>query len=199
MSDDIPTAIEAVNRVMRDVRAVAKTDKNSHAGFSFRGIDAVVNAVGPALREQGVVVVPHQVEIVRESVTVGRNQTHMQAVYVEVVYRWYGPSADFFDAHVVAEAMDSGDKATSKAMSVALRTCLLQTLALPTDEPDPDHDVYERSAAPDHNTLQEKVGALVVQLQDADVEVDTDKVYAYAKTSPAAAQKTIARLTAMLP
>ena len=29
-------------------------------------------------------------------------------------------------------------------MSVCYRTALLQTLALPTDEPDPDHAVFER-------------------------------------------------------
>ena len=44
---------------------------------------------------------------------------------------------------VAAEAFDSGDKATAKAMSVALRTFLLQLLALPTDEPDPDSFTYE--------------------------------------------------------
>lgn len=48
-------------------------------------------------------------------------------------------------ATVAAEALDSGDKATAKAMSVAFRTALLQALCLPTDEPDPDHDIYERA------------------------------------------------------
>jgi hypothetical protein len=41
--------------------------------------------------------------------------------------------------------MDSGDKATAKAMSVAYRTALLQVLCLPTDEPDPDSHTYERA------------------------------------------------------
>ena len=192
------TVIEAIAAVMADVRSVAKKDRNQAQNFSFRGIDAVVNAVGPALRTHGVLVVPHQVAIHREPVTVGKNGTRMQAVHVDVVYRWYGPEADWLDTHVVAESMDAGDKATSKAMSVALRTCLLQTLALPTDEPDPDHDVYERTAE-SHDTLQERVGELVARLRDADVDVDADKVYSFAKTSPAAAQKTIKRLTGMLP
>jgi hypothetical protein len=41
--------------------------------------------------------------------------------------------------------MDSGDKAAAKAHSIALRTFLLQVLALPTDEPDPDSFTYEAS------------------------------------------------------
>jgi hypothetical protein len=46
--------------------------------------------------------------------------------------------------------MDTSDKATAKAMSVALRTYLLQTLMLPTDEKDPDADYHERQVvAPD--------------------------------------------------
>jgi hypothetical protein len=38
------------------------------------------------------------------------------------------------------------DKATAKAMSVAYRTFLLQVLALPTDDPDPDADYIDRGA-----------------------------------------------------
>jgi len=45
--------------------------------------------------------------------------------------------------------MDSGDKATAKAMSVAFRTALLQSLSLPTDEVDPDATSYERSSGTD--------------------------------------------------
>jgi hypothetical protein len=40
--------------------------------------------------------------------------------------------------------MDWGDKGTPKAMSVAFRTFLLQALTIPTDEAEPDAQVYER-------------------------------------------------------
>jgi len=56
----------------------------------------------------------------------------------------------------VAESMDSGDKATAKAMSVAFRTALLQTLCLPTDESDPDADSYVRSAAPQRSATEKQ-------------------------------------------
>lgn len=190
---DVPTVVQAVTQVMRDVRAVAKTDRNAHAGFSFRGIDAVVNAVGPALRAHGVVVVPHQVSVEREPVTVGQKQTRMQSCQVEVVYRWYGPACDFFDTHVVAEAMDSGDKATSKAMSVALRTCLLQTLCLPTDEPDPDHDVYERTAPADGELEQ-----LIGKLEAAGVEGNWASTRKYASQSPQKMAATLSKLSKLL-
>ena len=49
---------EALAKVMDEVRAVEKRDRNTHQNFSFRGVDAVVNAVGPVLRKHGVVVMP---------------------------------------------------------------------------------------------------------------------------------------------
>ena len=51
--------------------------------------------------------------------------------------------------------MDSGDKATPKAMSVAFRIALLQALALPTDEPDPDSYAYERAEAKPKATISQ--------------------------------------------
>lgn len=140
---------EALAQVMDDVRAVGKHDRNAHQNYNFRGIDAVVNAVGPALRTHHVVVLPRVLDVHTENVTVGRNATTMRSVTVTVEYTFVGPEGDSLSAVSVGEAMDSGDKATPKAMSVALRTCLLQALMLPTDEPDPDSYSYDRG---DHTT-----------------------------------------------
>lgn len=136
---------EALAAVMEDIRAVGKTERNTHQNYNFRGIDAVVNAVGPVLRAHRVVVVPRVIDIQAESVSVGRNNTPMRSVTVTVEYLFVGPEGDTLAAVSVGEAMDSGDKAVPKAMSVALRTCLLQALMLPTDEPDPDSFSYDRA------------------------------------------------------
>jgi hypothetical protein len=138
---------EALAHVMEDVRGVAKKDKNTAQGFNFRGIDAVVNAVGPALRKHNVVVVPLVEDYDYSTVEVGQRRTPMAHVVVRVRYRFVGEEGDSLDAVVIGEAMDSGDKAVPKAMSVAFRTALLQSLALPTDEQDPDAASYERAPA----------------------------------------------------
>lgn len=127
---------------------VGKGDRNNAQGFNFRGIDAVVNAVGPVFRELGIVVFPTLLSADYDTVTVGQKQSVMQQVHVKVAYTFTASDGSFFTATVAAESMDSGDKATAKAMSVAFRTCLLQTLCLPTDEPDPDSFSYERSSEP---------------------------------------------------
>lgn len=148
---------EALTAVMADVRAVGKSERNAHQGYQFRGIDAVVNAVGPAFRTHGVVCLPTVTHVEHEQTEVGAKRTLTAVVRLRVAYTFYGPEGDHVTAEVAAEAMDSGDKATAKAMSVAYRTALLQVLCLPTDEPDPDHDTYERAQAVDLDAVAARV------------------------------------------
>jgi hypothetical protein len=140
---------QAMSAIMKEVGAIAKKDKNTSQGFNFRGIDSVVNAVSPALQKYGVIVVPSVEDYEYATVEIGRNRTAMGHVKVKVTYTFMGGNGDSIKATVVGEAMDSGDKATAKAMSVAFRTALLQALSLPTDEPDPDSTSYERSSSRD--------------------------------------------------
>jgi hypothetical protein len=141
------TVTQAMNLVMKEVGAIAKKDKNQAQGFNFRGIDSVVNAVSPALQRHGIVVIPTVETYEYNTVEIGKNRTAMGHVKVKVSYSFISAGGDAIKATVVGEAMDSGDKATAKAMSVAFRTALLQSLSLPTHEPDPDAQSYERSNA----------------------------------------------------
>ncbi len=142
-----PTVLEALAACMTDVQAIAKGDRNTQQNYSFRGIDAVVNAVGPVLRRHGVIVVPTQVRHDVEHYTTAKG-TPMRGVTLIVDFRFYGPAGDFIDAQAAGEASDSGDKATPKAHSVAYRTLLLQALCIPTHEPDPDSESHERATPP---------------------------------------------------
>ena len=146
---DKPSIYEALADVMGDVRAVHKDGTNPKQGYKFRGIDGVVNAVGPVLRKHRVIVVPDVRTFDYGTVHVGSNQTPMGHARVVVAYTFHGPAGDHIVSSAAGEAFDSGDKATPKAMSVAFRTALLQALALPTDEPDPDATSYERAAPAD--------------------------------------------------
>ena len=142
------TVHEAWSLVMGDVQGLRKGDLNRVQGFAFRGVDATMNAVGPALRRHGVSVVPASVSVVE----IERYQTakggQMQGVTVAVEYAVHGPGGDSFPGAALGAAADSGDKAIPKAMSVAFRTFLLQSLCIPTDEPDPDAESHERAAPP---------------------------------------------------
>lgn len=142
-----PTVIQALAAVAEDVRSVRKLDTNEHQRFQFRGIDAVLNAVGPAFRAHGVVCIPNVEDLDLDVVTTTGGKASTRAL-VRVRYQFYGPAGDHLDAVVYGESWDTGDKATAKAFSVAYRTALLQTLTIPTDEPDPDAMSYERAGTP---------------------------------------------------
>ncbi len=143
MSDQ-PTVVQALSAVMADVQAIAKRDRNESQRFLFRGIDAVMNAVGPALRAHGVVIVPEHIDAEHRDTQTTTGKAAREVTLV-VTYRAYGPAGDSIAIQAPGESLDSGDKGTAKAMSVAYRTALLQALTIPTDEPDPDSETYERA------------------------------------------------------
>lgn len=137
----------ALGAVMKQVGAVKKGDRNKSQGYVFRGVDAVVNAVYPAMVEHGVIVQPNVRDFQYGTVEVGKDRTTMGHARVIVEYTFTSTEdGSAVMTSAAGEAFDSGDKATPKAMSVALRTALLQSLMLPTDEPEPDASTYERSA-----------------------------------------------------
>lgn len=135
---------DALVAVTRDVLAVAKSERNPQQGFSFRGIDAVMNAVGPAFRKHGVICTPTVRSVEYAAAQTAKGST-MNVARVQVTYTFRGPGSEVVEATVPGEAFDSGDKSTAKAMSVAYRTALLQVLTLPTDEPEPDAEAVDAS------------------------------------------------------
>lgn len=176
--------VQALASIMDSVGAVRKADRNSSQNFNFRGIDAVVNAVSPALRHYGVVVTPELQSVEYGTVEIGKNRTAMGHVRVVVKYTFTAEDGSSLTATVPGEAMDSGDKATAKAMSVAFRTALLQALALPTDEPDPDLHSYERAPVQakvmDEDTYQRALAAIVYAPDEATIAKIVDAFRGYA-------------------
>lgn len=172
------TAAQVVIHTMNKVQGVAKKDKNQSQGFSFRGIDAVMNAVGPAIREAGGFISPTVLEKSNEQVP-SRNGGSLSVVRLTVQYSVYGDEGDPISGVVVAEAFDSGDKATAKAMSVAYRTFLLQLLCLPTDEPDPDSHSYE-IAPVDAGALVDWLAAVNDATTEAELKTIWEAVQSFA-------------------
>lgn len=141
-----PGILAALHSVMAEIKAVGKEGWNNYSNYNFRGIDGVLNAVGPALRQHRVVLIPTVEHIDYDSVP-AKGGAMMTAVRLQMRVALYAMDGSSIAATVWGEAFDSGDKATAKAHSVALRTALIQMLALPTQEPDPDETTYERRNA----------------------------------------------------
>lgn len=144
IGDDVPPVHVAWSRVMGEVTALGKHQRNESQRFNFRGIDDVMNLLGPVLRTYGVAIIPRVYELRSRDFT-NKSGGLMHEVHVLVEFTIVGPDGDTMTGSAPGESADSGDKATPKAMSVAFRTFLLQSLCLPTDETDPDAQVTDRS------------------------------------------------------
>jgi hypothetical protein len=147
--DAVPVQV-AIARAMRDLGIIAKADRfdGGNAGkYNFRGVDRVVNACAPVLRKHGLIVIPTVQTIeYRDIQRAGGGRSH--ECVVTMAYAWVGPRGDEKVSVTAGEALDTADKATSKAQSVAWRTCLIQMLAIPTGDPDPDSQRIERGDQP---------------------------------------------------
>lgn len=155
MPSDGPSVTEALTSVMDGVRAVRKEQRNSQQNYNFRGIDAVMNAVGPLLREHGVVIIPEAETLEQESYAT-RSGTAMLRTTVRMRYTIHGPDGSTITGSAYGEAADAGDKGIAKAQSVAYRVFLLQALTIPTDDADVDDESHERAAAPVEATPQQR-------------------------------------------
>lgn len=132
-------------RVRRDIRAIAKGELYNQSGtrFNFRGVDTVVNVFGPVTLKHGVNVLSSKVDATYgEKLT--KNGSKMRECSVLVTWMIMGPMGDTFTLQTMGEALDTADKATTKAQSVALRTLLLGFGLTPTHDKDPDADRVER-------------------------------------------------------
>jgi len=138
-----PTVVQLMIDVMRRVRFVGKDQRNTEQRFDFRGIDDVINALGPAMREVGIIVLPTVEWSQRASTKTTRGKDTRETT-IRTRWTFYGPAGDSISAVTEGESLDSGDKGTAKAQTVAWRVAMIQAFALPTDEPDPDHDSYQR-------------------------------------------------------
>ncbi|ELI8238977.1 ERF family protein [Yersinia enterocolitica] len=137
-------AIAAVAKDLSEI-GIAKGSRNAQQGFQFRGIDAVYNALSPSLVRNGLVILPR---ITERTVSERATQKGGVLFYVVVKAEFDFVSVEDGSIHTVVtfgEAMDSGDKATNKAMSIAYKYAAFQAFCIPTEETaaDPDAEIHQ--------------------------------------------------------
>lgn len=124
---------ESLNLAMKEIGAVAKKDKNTFDNYKFRGIDAVMNALQPALKSAGITIVPTVIDHIREDRLSKKGEPMIYTV-LTVKYTFYALDGSSVEAVVIGEAMDRSDKSTNKAMSAAFKYAAFQVLCIPTEE-----------------------------------------------------------------
>lgn len=125
-----------MSEVMKEVGFIAKAQTNQAQGFKFRGIDQFVNALYPALTKHGVFMTPRATQFtqeVRDVVRANGKAAVDKHVAIMMEYDFFAEDGSKVTVGPIpAEGLDSGDKATNKALSAALKYALIQTFSIPT-------------------------------------------------------------------
>lgn len=138
---------QAITRCMEEIGAVGKNDLNKQQGFKYRGIDAVMNAINPALVKNHIFIVPEVLEQNREERTTNKGSLLIYSI-CKIRYTFYAEDGSSITAVTIGEGMDSGDKATNKAMAVAFKYACFQVFCIPTEELMDDPDKESPAPAP---------------------------------------------------
>lgn len=137
-------------RVRKDVRSIGKGELYNAAGtrYNFRGVDTTINVFGPVTLRHGVNVFPVKVQATYSD-AVSKGGSKMRECRVVVTWQVMGPMGDSLPLlQSAGEALDSQDKGTAKAQSVAFRVLLLTGGMTPTNDPEPELQTIERGEAP---------------------------------------------------
>ena len=140
----MPAIYRAIAGVIEDVGAVEKNKVNKQQGVKFRSIDDVYNALHAALAKNKVFIVPEILEQTREVVGTTKNGAKMTQVICRIKYTFYAEDGSSVESIIIGEALDTGDKATNKAMAIAYKYACFQVFCIPTEEMvDPDAESPE--------------------------------------------------------
>ena len=136
---------QAITDIMSEGYAITKDKRNAQQGFRYRGIDDVLNTFQPLLAKHHVFVVPEVLDQQRQERTTGKGGSLLYSL-LRMRYTFYAEDGSSVSAVVIGEGMDSGDKASNKAMSVAMKYAMFQVFCIPTEEmQDPDAETPEPS------------------------------------------------------
>lgn len=141
---------KAISNVAKELAetGIKKESENKQQGFMFRSIDAVYNALAPALVKHGLLILRR---MINRTATERITQRGGVLIYVTVKAEFDFISTKDGSKHTVVtygEAMDSGDKATNKAMSIAYKYAAFQAFCIPTEETAIDADAEVHDVAP---------------------------------------------------
>ena len=195
---------ELIPEAMRRVGAIGKDSVNKTQGFKYRGIDAVYNALNPVMADLGLFIVPEVIDHrreERETENTYNGQTKKSILKYSILtvrFTMYAPDGSNVSCVIVGEGMDSGDKASNKALSVALKYACFQLFMIPTEEMvDPDqesHDVTSGAQTPPapKQARQENITAgSAKQAQKPAAGATVNKVSSLPPTAPKKPENTV--------
>lgn len=142
---------QAISNVTAELArsGIGKTKRNTQQGFAYRGVDDVMQALAAALPKCGLVMLP-RVTNRTERAAPSKSGGTIYTVILDV--EWDLVSTVDGTLHTIVvqgESMDSGDKATNKALSAAYKYAAVLAFSIPLEGiEDADAHSPEAGAAP---------------------------------------------------
>lgn len=149
---------KSICAITTEIGALSKNKKNEQQGYSFRGVDDLMNALHPLFAKYGVFLLP-EVQNTQRDERITAKGTALISVSVTVKYHFVAMDGSEICATIVGEGMDSADKATNKAMTAAFKNVCFQTFCIPTAEvaaADPDRETPDASISAER-VIQERL------------------------------------------
>ncbi|WP_277640040.1 ERF family protein [Bacteroides graminisolvens] len=142
---DNPMIYTKIANILKETKAISKTEKNQQQGFKFRGIDNVMNELHEMFSKNEVFIL-QEVQAFTTENRITKNGGTNTFTRATIKFKYTTTDGSFVETTNVGEAMDSGDKGMNKAMSIALKYSLLQMFLIPTEEQkDPDAETPEET------------------------------------------------------
>lgn len=147
--------------IMADIAktGIAKLGKNKDQNYNFRGIEAAMNDLSPILIKHKVTITPTYTDF-NVAWSESKSGTKLRFVTLKGLFKFTAEDGSSVVAEAFGEGMDSSDKATTKAQSVAYRTALFQNFVVPTMALDPElwGEEGEEGSAPDEALAEAEKG-----------------------------------------
>ena len=124
---------EKIPAIMQEVSVIEKSRKNASQGYSFRGIDDMYNELHGLFAKHKVFFTSRVLNAEREE-RINKAGNVMVYTFMDIEFTFYAEDGTSISSVMRGEAMDTGDKASSKAASSALKYALMQIFMIPTTE-----------------------------------------------------------------
>lgn len=143
---------ESIAAIQADVDFIGKDKQTTgQTSYKYRGVDQVLNTLHPLFAKHKVFAVPEVLEVLNREWKTTKTGNSVVYQTARVKYTFYAEDGSNVSATVLGEAMDSGDKASNKCMSVAYKYACFQILSIPTEEttadPDDETETFEKPSS----------------------------------------------------
>ena len=122
--------------VMEDIGTLPKSGYNDAQKYKYRSVDDLYLKLNEALTKHKVSLIPRVVDIkfdMYSGVDRYNNPKTTHKVNVIMGYRFTAPDGSYIETSMPGEALDSSDKATAKAVSMAYKYMAMELFCIPIE------------------------------------------------------------------